>query len=249
MQIPYRILKKELLKSSPFLLVCDHAGAKLPEEFAGCGLSAEDLSRHISHDIGAAEVTEILSETLPAAAILASFSRLIVDLNRDSACPDAIPETSDGTDLPFNHNLSEAQRAARFLKYHLPYHMELGSLAQTLKEAHGANALGVLVHSFTPQMKDGAPRPWHIGLLWRDDPATAETLKAWLETRTEYAIGNNEPYSGFSEASYSMRKHFGEPGTPHIAIEIRQDLIRDAAGQKKIAGILTAALKALRMDD
>jgi predicted N-formylglutamate amidohydrolase len=241
----YTYLEAE--EPSPFLVVCDHASAVIPDEFGKDSLSPQDASRHIAYDIGAAEVTRLLYEALPAHAFLANVSRLVVDLNRDTHCDDVIPEASDGTVLPFNQNLSDAARRLRLINYHAPYHAALNSIAKIHAELHGEKGMGILVHSFTPALSSiEHPRPWHIGLLWRDDEATARKLKAWLEANTDYVIGDNEPYTAFSEASYTMRKHFGELSIPHIAIEIRQDLINHKEGQEKMAALLADAFKAIQ---
>ncbi len=233
-------------RPSSFLLVCDHASAALPDEFGANPISPENSERHISHDIGAAEVTRRVAAALPAHAFLAKFSRLVVDLNRDVDCHDVIPETSDGTVLPFNQNLSQAEHTIRLLHYHLPYHLALRHVVQTYLLHQQQHALAILVHSFTPCLSCVQnPRPWHIGLLWRDDEATAKALKRWLEANTDFVIGDNEPYTAFSEASYTMCKHFGR-AISHIAIEIRQDLIADTQGQKKMADVLACAFTALR---
>ena len=231
---------------SSFLVICDHASAVIPDEFGVDAISAEDSTRHISHDIGAAAVSTLLGEALPAHVFLANVSRLVVDLNRAVECVDVIPETSDGTVLSFNQNLSDAVRTVRLLRYHLPYHLALRDVMQTYLSHQPQHAMGILVHSFTPCLAcTDQPRPWEIGLLWRDDEATAKKLKAWLEANTGYVIGDNEPYTAFSDASYTMRKHFGK-AIPHIAIEIRQDLIADAAGQQKMADVLARAFTAIQ---
>ena len=247
----HRFYKNPHHTDTQFLIVCDHASAHIPAEFGNAPLSADDLNRHISHDIGAEVVSMLLAERLPADVFLANVSRLVVDLNRAAECEDVIPETSDGTVLHFNKNLDEGQRATRLMRYHLPYHLALGAIIREHLEKHGDKAaikiMGILVHSFTPCLScTNEQRKMHIGLLWRDDEATAKKLKAWLEANTDYVIGDNEPYTAFSDASYTMRKHFGEHHLPHIAIEIRQDLISDDAGQRAMADMLARAFAALK---
>lgn len=239
-------------QSTPFIIVCDHASAHVPEEFGVAAISPADAARHISHDIGAAEVTQLLGRQLPAHTFVAKVSRLVVDLNRAAECGDVIPEISDGTVLPFNQNLSDVERGIRLMRYHLPYHLALSSVAKAHAAKHAEKALGILVHSFTPCLAcvnspHHGNRPWHIGLLWRDDEYTAQRLKLWLERNTDYVVGDNEPYTAFSDASYTMRKHFGELNIPHVVIEIRQDLISDKEGQEKIAAVLTEAFRAVQL--
>jgi len=80
-----------------FVVFCDHASNYIPAELDGLGLPESEPVRHIAWDIGAAGVTEALSEILDAAAILCGASRLVIDCNRHLDASDLIPEVSDGT--------------------------------------------------------------------------------------------------------------------------------------------------------
>jgi predicted N-formylglutamate amidohydrolase len=66
----------------PLVFFCDHASNYIPPELHDLGLPAPELARHIAWDIGAAGVTEALSEIFDAPAILCSTSRLAIDCNR-----------------------------------------------------------------------------------------------------------------------------------------------------------------------
>ena len=88
-----------------FVLFCDHASNTIPAELHALGLPASELARHIAWDIGAAGVTEVLSEIFDAPAILCNTSRLVIDCNRNLNAPDLIPEVSDGTVVPGNLHL------------------------------------------------------------------------------------------------------------------------------------------------
>ncbi|MCC7168466.1 MAG: N-formylglutamate amidohydrolase, partial [Rhodospirillales bacterium] len=67
---------------APILLVCDHAANYVPPALAALGLGPADLARHIAIDLGAAPLTRLLAERLEAPAVLATVSRLVIDLNR-----------------------------------------------------------------------------------------------------------------------------------------------------------------------
>ena len=67
------------------IVLCDHAGNRLPEDYGTLGLPAEQLQRHIAYDIGAAPVARALSAALDAPALLTRYSRLLIDPNRGSA--------------------------------------------------------------------------------------------------------------------------------------------------------------------
>lgn len=73
--------------SSGFLFVCDHASRDLPEEYGDLGLSADLFSTHIASDLGAAQVTKALARRFGAPAVLARWSRLLIDLNGARTIP------------------------------------------------------------------------------------------------------------------------------------------------------------------
>ena len=51
---------------SPFLLLCDHAGNRLPRRLGTLGVSDSERQRHIAWDIGAAGVVRDMAERLDA---------------------------------------------------------------------------------------------------------------------------------------------------------------------------------------
>ncbi len=59
------------------------------------------------------------------------------------------------------------------------------------------------MHSFTPQM-NGFKRPWHVGVLWNDDPRLPEPLLAELRRDRELVVGDNEPYSARASYEYTL---------------------------------------------
>src|SRR5471030_1213743 len=77
--------------TSDFVLTADHAGKLIPRSLGNLGVAAADLERHIAWDIGIAGVTERLSAALDATAALQTWSRLVIDCNRDPSWQSAIP--------------------------------------------------------------------------------------------------------------------------------------------------------------
>ena len=222
------------------LLTCDHASAAIPRSLAGLGLPPAAVAEHIGWDIGAAEVTRRLTPFLDAPALLSGYSRLVVDCNRDPEDPSSIPESSDGIAVPGNRALSPAARAGRVAACFAPYHAAITARLDAFLAAGIAPAL-VSIHSFTPVMK-GAARPWHVGILWDRDPRLAQPLLAALRADATLQVGDNQPYSAREPAGYTVRHHAEARGLPHVAIELRQDLVADPAGAEAWARRLAHAL-------
>ncbi len=225
---------------APVLLTCDHASRAVPRALGGLGLAPELLEQHIGWDIGAAAVTRLLSRALTAPAILAGYSRLVIDCNRDPADASSIPEISDGIAVPGNRGLSAAARAARRAACFAPYHRAIAAHLDALVAAGQVPAL-LSIHSFTPVM-GGRARPWHVGILWDADPRIPLPLLAALGADASLVVGDNEPYSAREPAGYTVRHHAVARGLPHVAIELRQDLVASAAGAEAWAVRLARAL-------
>jgi predicted N-formylglutamate amidohydrolase len=231
---------REAQGGPPALLTCDHASNSVPRSLAGLGLAPGLIERHIGWDIGAAAVTRLLAPALGAPAILSGYSRLVIDCNRDPEDRSSIPEASDGVEVPANRRLSPAARAARRAQCFDPYHQAIAARLERLRAAGTVPAL-LSIHSFTPVM-NGVARPWHVGILWDKDPRIPVPLLEALEADPALAVGDNEPYSAREPAGYTVRHHAAASGLPHVAVEIRQDLIADADGAAQWAARLAAAL-------
>jgi len=202
------------------LLICDHASAAVPRDI-DLGIAPGLLTRHIAIDIGAAPLTRTLAAQLDAPAILATVSRLVIDLHRQPDHPRLIPETSDGHPVPGNIG---ADRFARIARFHAPYHRALA--AEIVRQRP---QLIASIHSFTPKLEEGGTdRPWQIGILSNRDRRTADAIIPMLEARG-IVTGDNEPYSG-RLLNATLNRHAEAAGIPSVAIEVRNDLIADARG-------------------
>ncbi len=222
------------------LLICDHASKLVPRGLSQLGLDDAALSQHIGWDIGAGDVTRRLAQALELPAVLCGYSRLVIDCNRDPEDPTSIPQISDGVTIPGNRDLGAAARMMRRRHLFEPYHAAIAAwIAASLGRAIFPALIGV--HSFTPIMS-GQARPWHIGVLWDGDGRIALPLLAALRGQAGLAVGDNEPYSARQPAGYTMRHHASNCGLPHVAIEIRQDLIADASGAREWAELLARVL-------
>jgi predicted N-formylglutamate amidohydrolase len=225
----------------PVLIVCDHASCAIPPELVDLGMDKSDLATHIGWDIGAGAVACRLGAMLQVPVVLASTSRLVVDCNRTLDDPSAFPAVSDGQVVPGNQDLSAADRAGRADAYYWPYHHAIRDQLQSMESLAAAPAI-LAIHSFTPQM-DGFQRPWHVGALWDKDSRIAVPFMEALRGDPEMVVGDNEPYSGKHPADFTLDHHAEAEGLPHLAVELRQDLIEDGRGAERWAGIIAKALQ------
>jgi predicted N-formylglutamate amidohydrolase len=228
---------------SVFFLTCDHGGRAIPRQLGRLGLAEPDTMRHIAWDIGIAEVGRLLSRRLDAALIMQTYSRLVIDCNRDPTVTSSIPEISEETQIPGNRGLRETARAARIGEVFRPYHDRIAA-ALDRRRAEGRAAVLVALHSFTPVFI-GVSRPWHVGILFNRDARLARPLLALLRAEGELTVGDNEPYRVTDQSDYTVPVHGERRGLPHVEIEIRQDLIGEPSGQaawaERLARLLPAA--------
>ena len=227
---PFQVLNP--LAELPILLVCDHASCRFPNSLGDMGLDPFARRCHLAVDIGAGPLTERLAASLGVTAVLAQYSRLVVDCNRQLMDPGAFLQFGDGILVPGNRNLHQAEKDLRAGVLYGPYHEAVDKQVQRLRSAGPAPSF-IAIHSFTPVM-NGEARPWEMGVLWDTDTRLRDIF---LEdfTAAGYIVGDNEPYSGKAPQDFTIDHHAEEIGLPHIGIEIRQDLIDDEKGIDEIA--------------
>lgn len=218
---------------TPLLIFGDHASRVIPPRYDNLGLSGDDLTRHIAHDIGTEMVIRTLCARFGAAGHICGFSRLLIDANRDPNAPGLIPQNSDGTLIPGNQNLTEMERAVRIAEFYTPYHGGLAKAVEGLKRAH-ADPLIISVHSFTPMpLTSDTARPMDLALLVKEDTDTADKFIAGAAKHLPaFDTRINEPYSAY-DLNYTIDVHAA--GSRHLAIEIRQDHIGDDEKARAIA--------------
>lgn len=212
---------------SGLLILCDHAGNAVPRAYGNLGLPPAEFERHIAYDIGVRALTFALADALGAPAVLSTFSRLLIDPNRGEDDPTLIMRLSDGAVVPGNARHDAAERERRLAAYHRPYH---AAIAERIDAAIAAGYPPAIlsVHSFTPVWR-GVPRPWHAGVLWDRDPRFALPLLDCLRAEPDLVVGDNEPYDGALKND-CMYRHGTARGLAHALLEVRQDLIGNAAG-------------------
>ncbi len=230
---PFQVLNP--LAELPILLVCDHASCRFPKSLGDMGLDPFARRCHLAVDIGAGPLTERLAASLGVTAVLAQYSRIVVDCNRQLMDPSSNLEFGDGILVPGNRNLHKAEKDLRANAIYWPYHDAVDKQVQRLKNIGPAPAF-IAVHSFTPVM-NGEARPWEMGVLWDTDTRLRDIFLQDF-TAAGYFVGDNEPYSGKAPQDFTIDHHAQEIGLPHIGIEIRQDLIDDKKGVEEIAEVM-----------
>lgn len=211
------------------LIIGDHASAHVPAD-VDLDIDPALLSNHIAIDIGVAEVSALLTEQLGCTAILGGVSRLVIDLNREDDAPGLLPVMSDGHAIPGNRH---ADLAERMIRFHHPYHHHIGRLLDEMDSPFILSA-----HSFTPSLASDPhqERPWDIGVLYNGDDRAARIAIPLLEA-AGLIVGDQLPYSG-QLLNATMNRHAEANGIPYLGIEMRQDLVTDAAGQRRFADLL-----------
>jgi predicted N-formylglutamate amidohydrolase len=236
---PFTVLKPD--SESPVLLLCDHASRAVPKALGDLGLTEAEMCRHIAYDIGVAELTRLLSERFGATAVLAGYSRLIIDPNRALEDPTAIPVVSDDVVIPANRALDAHEVQRRVEAIFHPYHAAIAEQVAMIR-ARGQVPAIVSIHSFTPVMR-GVARPWHVGVLWDRDPRIPVPLMERLKADGRWCVGDNEPYTGRTTMGGTIETHATPAGLPNVLIEVRQDLVAVPEGIALWADVLGDALE------
>jgi predicted N-formylglutamate amidohydrolase len=228
--------------NSPFVIVVDHASARIPRSLADLGLPIGELKRHIAWDIGALAVARRVAVTLDAALIAQNYSRLVIDCNRDPQVESSIPISSESTVIPGNADLSDAQRTARRRDIFEPYHQRIRERLNAREAARRPTVL-VALHSMT-NIYLGMRREMHAAILYNRDRRFAQLMLENLRLDGGLHIADNEPYFVSDATDYTIPRHGEARGLPHVEIELRQDLVREEAGQVEWAERMSRALLA-----
>jgi predicted N-formylglutamate amidohydrolase len=226
------------------VLVCDHAGRAVPRALSDLGLPREAFDGHIAWDLGALALSREIAKRLGAPLIHQAYSRLVIDCNRAPHQASSIVAVSDGWPIPGNRDLSPPEVQARIAEIHAPYHDRIAA-ELTAREEAAIPTLLVCVHSFTPALATtGAQRPWHVGILHGPTSPASLAMLDHLRREPGLVVGDNEPYA-MDGTDYTAPRHAWDRGADVVEIEVRQDLISDAAGVETFADLFTRLLPAV----
>jgi predicted N-formylglutamate amidohydrolase len=175
--------------------------------------------------------------------LLNNYSRLVIDTNRPPGSPQSVLTLSEATRIPGNEGLSRVEIEQREREVFWPYHNQLAGEFERRAKL-GLPTVFVALHSFTPVYL-GMVRQWQAGVLYQRDARLAKHMLEFLRTEPELRVGDNEPYRVSDLTDYSVVVYGESRGIPHVEMELRQDLIVDAAGQAVWAERLANALLAM----
>ncbi|MEL6547556.1 MAG: N-formylglutamate amidohydrolase [Myxococcota bacterium] len=219
------------------VVLCEHAGNRLPE---WCELSPADaqwLDTHWGYDIGAANVARSLASAMNTTAVCAEFSRLVCDPNRPVESESWIRRTvEDDEPVRFNANVLPEDRRRREALWR-SYHERVD---QVLSRSNNTVDLVFSVHSMTSRY-NGALREMELAVLYSDDGVRAKAMADSLK-RSGFTLALNEPYSGFDGLIYSAERHGRAHGIPYLEVEVRNDLLTDDSRAEQIAVAIEEAL-------
>jgi len=138
--------------------------------------------------------------------------------------------------VPGNRELGDAARRCRVEEVFEPYHARIAEEIAARRLA-GRRTVLLALHSFTRVMA-GLARPWRFGVLHLSDSkfsyAMLDALRSALGSDL---VGDNEPYA-MDGIDYTVPRHAIAAGLDYLELEVRQDLIADAAGQREVAALL-----------
>ena len=108
----YSVVNK--YSESNIVLVADHGGNEVPESMGKLGLAAAALNCHIAIDLGVSSLVRGLSSNLQSAALIANYTRLLIDLNRPLGEGQSVVTKSDGINISGNQNISDLEYISIF---------------------------------------------------------------------------------------------------------------------------------------
>lgn len=231
------------------VIVCDHASNRIPAALGTLGLSKAQREMHIAWDPGTEHIGRYLSEKLDAPGYFATYSRIVVDVNRGPNSPECMREVYDHVVVPGNQKLSRSAKKQRVDEIFNPYHKNLAALIAGFRKKKRIPAI-VSIHSFTPEM-DGYKRPWHIGVLWnKEDDIALQLIENLRQQNPGMIVGENEPYSLKAEnlSKNTIGTHAENTGLPYVIVEFRQDLVKTKRDALKWGKIFLDALAPILAD-
>lgn len=218
--------------AAPLVLTCEHGSEAMPPGFSFCAEDAWLEGTHWAFDLGAAALTRELASALGAGAVIAGFSRLVVDPNRPLDSDTLIRDVAEGRPIAMNVTVDAASLERRIALWRA-YHSALDRL---FLESRAPLALSV--HSFTP-VYEGRVREIEVGVLFDREEELAVALAGRFH-EAGFAVRLNEPYSGKEGLIYSVSAHAAVSGRRALELELRQDLAVRPEARARVVAVLAS---------
>jgi predicted N-formylglutamate amidohydrolase len=217
------------------VFTCEHASNTLPEPWSWPEEDEWITDTHWAFDIGAADVTRRLVERTGSVGILAKFSRLLVDPNRDLGAASLYRRKAEGRTLRLNHNMSSDELERRVQEYYHPYHEVVDHWIGRTPEVPV-----IAIHTFTPVF-DGEVRTMEVGVLYdHSEELGLRMADALREAGLKVAL--NAPYSGKNGMMFSAYRHADEHNRDALELELRQDMLASPAHRAAMADQISVSL-------
>lgn len=231
-------------RNADLILLCEHAGPAIPRGWNNLGLPGAFLQTHFALDLGSRDLTLAIGERLGATVIMSEYSRLFLDYNRKQHDPDCFKLDMGGIPIPGNQALSDDERAMRETIARKPVEQAVAGRM----EGKSARARGIIsIHSFSP-VWNNQRRACRIGVMWKEDDRLSRPLLSAINDGHDFHADDNQPYSFAESDWFTLDRHGLSIGIPHAYIEVRNDLICDAASREKMADALALAIEAASRD-
>ncbi len=222
---------------SPVFLSCEHASNRMPEPWSWPAQDLRFRDTHWAIDIGAAELTRDLARALGAPAVLARFSRLLVDPNRELDHPDLFRRQAEGEIVELNRQIDTADRERRVDQLWRPYHEAIDR-----ELARSPAPIFLAIHTFTPVYL-GVSRGVEVGVLFDDPEEKPATFLREAILGAGFDARPNEPYSGRSGMMYSSDRHARAHGCLALELELRQDIALSSDIRGRLLRVLAESLR------
>ena len=250
----WRIARPESVSSSPLIVNVPHAGTHLPQAIARtlmpAGLAVPDTDWYVDK----------LYDFVPAMGatlMVATHSRIVVDLNRDPS-GDALYPGASNTEICPTATFAElpiylpgmepdsAKIASRLEQYWQPYHRQLAAEIARVKAMHGYCILldAHSIVSVAPRFFSGRLPDLNLGSA--DGKSCAASLADGAFRVLSEADGFSAVHNGRFKGGYITR-HYGDPGNnvQALQLEMAQRCYMDEAAPLKFNNTQSAKLSAV----
>ncbi|MEP4535413.1 MAG: N-formylglutamate amidohydrolase [Cyclobacteriaceae bacterium] len=207
------------MKSTVFVVTCEHAGNRVPKCFSNLFVSAKtDLHSHKGWDIGAIEIATYLAQKLGVSLFRFDYTRLLIEVNRSLDSPELFSK--------YSKELQTDQKQYLIDTYYQPYRKSIEyRISNQINSGH--RVIHLSIHTFTP-IWDGEGRNVDIGFLFDEARLLEKKFCTNWRTRIEsmtnnYFIVHNQPYAGADDGLTTfLRTRFLESDYLGLEVEVNQ---------------------------